>query len=216
MLKESRSLVIAPTKALLKQLTCAMQACGHTVQELSSCDYQPLNSSSEIILATPEKALNLLLFKQYAPKLVVIDECHNVYDKDRGWVYELLVQLCRGLESRIVMMSATYDGTFHKYMGVKLYEYSMFHNQLASISIVNAFQPHVTNVSSYLAQYKQLTNQCVEMLPRCTTIVFVPTRQTSVSVALQLAKYFEKYMGRRVSEYFAPQQSLTTCDDKDL
>ena len=139
MLKEQRSLIIAPTKALLNQLTGAMKACGRTVQELSSNDCQPLNASSSIILATPEKALNMLLFKQYNPGLVVIDECHNVYDKDRGWIYELLVQLCRGLKSRIVMMSATYEGVFHKYLNVKLYEYSMFHNQLASISIVNAF-----------------------------------------------------------------------------
>lgn len=151
MLKEQHSLIVAPTKALLGQLTCAMQACGHTVQELSGQDYQPLNPNSNVVLATPEKALNILLFKQYAPELVVIDECHNVYDKDRGWIYELLVQLCRGLKSRIVMMSATYEGVFHKYLNVKLYEYSMFHNQLANISIVNAFQPYVTNVSSYLA-----------------------------------------------------------------
>ena len=128
-----------------------MRCCKKVVQQLSSDDIRSVNPSSEVVLATPEKALNLLIFRQYVPGLVVLDECHNVYDRDRGWIYELIVQLCRDVGSRIVMLSATYDGVFHRYMNVKLYEYSTFHNKFSSISIVNAFQPRVTSINSYVA-----------------------------------------------------------------
>ena len=100
----SKVLYIAPTKALVSQISIKLRAMFNTVGyivesaapafELDPTENKMLEGKVDILVSTPEKID--LLFKTKHPavqnlSLVVIDEAHNISDEERGGKLEFLL-----------------------------------------------------------------------------------------------------------------------------
>ena len=116
---DSRIVYLAPTKALVTQVSLTLkkdlQKQGLKVRvatpafELNPVESEILKSDFDILVTTPEK-LDLLIKSEHESvgdiSLVIVDEAHNMADKERGAGIELLLAtLRRERECRFLLMT---------------------------------------------------------------------------------------------------------------
>ena len=85
-----RSCIVAPTKAILEQMSLSLSKLNRKVV-IASSDHKSNLDNFDILLTTPEKLNQLLITKTNLNlDLCIIDEVHNINCPERGVFYELI------------------------------------------------------------------------------------------------------------------------------
>jgi replicative superfamily II helicase len=117
---EAKIIYLAPTRALVTQVSLTLKRdlgrqglsvrVATPVFELDPVEDEILKESFDVLVTTPEK-LNLLIREEHPAvdkiSLVVVDEAHNLADKERGAKLELLLAMLRRErpEARFLLMT---------------------------------------------------------------------------------------------------------------